>query len=118
MRSGMAGKHDEMLIYILHSADLAATAGTNLLLSVERQCWRQAARQRWTNLSASVHNSPGPLPRFLSWHGAVTSTDLKILPGSLQDQIHSERRKGGEHRAADSWCGAVGRGALGSPSTP
>lgn len=40
----MAGKHDEMLIYILCSADLATTAGTNLLLSGEKsQCWRQAA---------------------------------------------------------------------------
>lgn len=35
MRSGMAGKHDEMLIYILHSADLAATAGTNSAVSGE-----------------------------------------------------------------------------------
>lgn len=43
MRSGMASKHDEMLIYILCSADLATTAGTNLLLSGEKsQCWRQA----------------------------------------------------------------------------
>lgn len=35
----MAGKHDEMLIYVLHSTLLAATAGTNLLLSVEKSKW-------------------------------------------------------------------------------
>lgn len=59
MRSGMAGKHDEMLIYILHSADPAATAGTNLLLSVEKsQCWRQAAQHRWTDLSWKCSDQP------------------------------------------------------------
>lgn len=40
----MAGKHDEMLIYVLYRTVLAATAGTNLLLSVEKwKCWRQMA---------------------------------------------------------------------------
>lgn len=40
----MAGKHDEMLIYVLHSTVLAATAGTILLLLVEKsKCWRQMA---------------------------------------------------------------------------
>lgn len=49
MRSGMAGKHDEMLIYILHRAEGYKGA---ILLSVEKsQCWRQAAQQRWTELS-------------------------------------------------------------------
>lgn len=40
----MAGKHDEMLIYVLHSTVLAATAGTNLLLPMEKsKYWRQTA---------------------------------------------------------------------------
>lgn len=58
MRSGMASKHDEMLIYVLHSADPAAAAGTNLLSVEKSQCWRQAEQQRWTDLSWKCSHQP------------------------------------------------------------
>jgi len=39
------GKNDEMLICVPHCTVLAVTAGTNLLVSVEKsKCWRQTAQ--------------------------------------------------------------------------
>lgn len=118
MRSGMAGKHDEMVIYILHSSDLAAAAGANLLSVEKRQGWRQAAQQGWTDLSYKCSDSPVLLhQKFLSWHAAMISTDLKILPSSLQDQFHSESRKWDSTGQQIPGLELLGSGALRSPRT-
>lgn len=130
----MAGKHDEMLIYILHSTVLAATAGTNLLLSVEKsKCWRQTAPGAtsvmkipplgvvWSAQRLSLRNSLAALSHR-TYPDVVQRSPQRwhffLVPCKIRPAVREKVRK---HRAAESCFEAVGKwaqGALRSPRTP
>ena len=51
----MAGKHDEMLIYVLHITVLGATVGTSLHLSREKS---KRSRQRALSTTSVMNGLP------------------------------------------------------------
>lgn len=83
----MAGKHDEMLIYVLHITVLGATVGTNLHLSREK---RERSRQRalsttsvmnglplkWSDQPSDSTSGGSGLPKDLSRQGAMVCREL------------------------------------------